>query len=103
MPLIKSKSDKAFSSNVEAEMNAGKPHDQALAIAYSVKNKAKYAKGGQIQEETEEIPQFQSVAEAILAKANAPVQTDDANLKEDYSDEDDIGLSIAQKILRRNK
>ena len=40
MPLIKSKSPKAFSSNVKAEINAGKPQKQAVAIAYSVKRKA---------------------------------------------------------------
>ena len=40
MPLMKSRSPKAFSRNVSAEMNAGKPQKQALAIAYSVKRKA---------------------------------------------------------------
>ena len=41
MSLKKSKSKKAFSSNVKAEMDAGKPQKQAVAIAYSVKKKAK--------------------------------------------------------------
>jgi hypothetical protein len=41
MPLIKSKSKKAFSKNVSAEVHAGKPVKQAVAIAYSVKRKAK--------------------------------------------------------------
>lgn len=41
MPLIKSKSKEAFKKNVQAEMRAGKPKKQALAIAYSVKQKAK--------------------------------------------------------------
>ena len=40
MPLKKSTSKKAFSENVKAEMNAGKPQKQAVAIAYSVKRKA---------------------------------------------------------------
>ena len=40
MPLKKSTSKKAFSSNVKAEMDAGKPQKQAVAIAYSVKRKA---------------------------------------------------------------
>ena len=44
MPLIKSKSKKAFCSNVKAEMNAGKPQKQALAIAYSIKRKSKRRK-----------------------------------------------------------
>ena len=46
MPLIKSKSDKAFKSNIKAEMAAGKPQKQAVAIAYSTKNAAKKAIGG---------------------------------------------------------
>ncbi len=40
MPLIKSKSKKAFGKNVSAEMAAGKPQRQAVAIAYSVKREA---------------------------------------------------------------
>jgi hypothetical protein len=44
MPLKKSKSKKAFSYNVKAEMNAGKPQKQAVAIAYSVQRKAKVKK-----------------------------------------------------------
>jgi hypothetical protein len=45
MPLIKSKSEKAFSKNVKAEMKAGKPQKQAVAIAYSVKREAQRKKG----------------------------------------------------------
>jgi len=41
MPLIKSKSEKAFKSNIKAEVKAGKPVKQAIAIAYSMKRKAK--------------------------------------------------------------
>lgn len=40
MPLKKSGSEKAFRSNVKAEVAAGKPVKQAVAIAYSVKRKA---------------------------------------------------------------
>lgn len=52
MPLIPSKSKKAFSKNIETEMHAGKPQKQSIAIAYSVKKKAgkKYAKGGMVNE-----------------------------------------------------
>ena len=35
MPLIKSKSSKAFQKNVSAEVHAGKPIKQAVAIALS--------------------------------------------------------------------
>jgi hypothetical protein len=41
MPLIKSKSKSAFKHNVEAEIHAGKPPKQAVAIAYSEKRHAK--------------------------------------------------------------
>ena len=41
MPLKKSSSQKAFNENVRAEMRAGKPQKQAVAIAHSVKREAK--------------------------------------------------------------
>lgn len=40
MPLKKSKSDKAFKSNIKTEMQSGKPQKQAVAIAYSMKRDA---------------------------------------------------------------
>lgn len=46
MPLIKSKSDKAFKKNISAEVKAGKPIKQAVAIAYSVKRGAQKMKDG---------------------------------------------------------
>ena len=46
MPLKKSKSEKAFKSNVKAEIKAGKPQKQALAIAYSVKRDAEHKRKG---------------------------------------------------------
>ncbi len=49
MPLMKRRSKKAFEHNVKAEMHAGKPQDQSIAIAYSVKRRAKKAKGGEIK------------------------------------------------------
>ena len=49
MPLFKSKSKKAFSHNVKAEIDAGKPQKQAVAIAYSVLRRArKMAQGGKV-------------------------------------------------------
>ena len=40
MPLVKSKSPEAFRKNVKAEVAAGKPVKQAVAIAYAVKREA---------------------------------------------------------------
>lgn len=45
MPLAKSPSKKAFSKNIKAEIKAGKPAKQAVAIAYSVKRQAQGKKG----------------------------------------------------------
>jgi hypothetical protein len=41
MPLVKSPTKEAFRKNVKAEVKAGKPIRQAVAIAYSVKRNAK--------------------------------------------------------------
>lgn len=41
MPLDKSSSDKARSSNIATEIKSGKPRAQSIAIAYSVQRKAK--------------------------------------------------------------
>ena len=46
MPLIKSKSPNAFKENIKAEIAAGKPQKQAVAIAYDVQRRAKKADGG---------------------------------------------------------
>jgi hypothetical protein len=40
MPLVKSKSQKAFRENVKAEVKSGKPVKQAVAIAYATKRAA---------------------------------------------------------------
>ena len=44
MPLVKSTSKNAFRKNIKAEVAAGKPVKQAVAIAYATKRSAK--KGG---------------------------------------------------------
>ncbi len=40
MPLVKSASKGAFRKNISAEVKSGKPVEQAVAIAYSVKRRA---------------------------------------------------------------
>ena len=40
MPLIKSKSPKAFKENIKTEVKAGKPQKVAVAIAYKSKQEA---------------------------------------------------------------
>lgn len=44
MPLVKSKLPEAFRKNVAAEVKAGKPVKQAVAIAYAVKRQTAPAK-----------------------------------------------------------
>lgn len=45
MPLIKSAKKSAFRKNFEAELAAGKPKKQALAIAYDIQRRARAKKG----------------------------------------------------------
>jgi hypothetical protein len=45
MPLVKSKTPQAFRKNIKAEVAAGKPIKQAVAISYSVKREAMKKKG----------------------------------------------------------
>lgn len=46
MPLKKSASKKAVSENIRTEVEAGKPHKQAIAIALDVQRRAKAKKKG---------------------------------------------------------
>jgi hypothetical protein len=46
MPLKKSASKKAVSENIKAEIKAGKPQEQAVAIALETQREAKKPKKG---------------------------------------------------------
>jgi hypothetical protein len=46
MPLVKSKSKKAVGKNIATEIKAGKPKDQAVAIAYQIKRDAENKRKG---------------------------------------------------------
>lgn len=53
MPLVKGKSPEAFKHNLKAELAAGKPMKQSLAIAYSQKKKKKMAFGGAADQDSD--------------------------------------------------
>lgn len=92
MPLMKSKSKGAFEHNVKAEMNAGKDQKQALAIAYSVKRRAKKMnKGGMVDMDDMSMPEQHMSDDHLLSDEEAyesPFQMaseqmgDDAELEE---------------------
>lgn len=96
MPLIKGRSKKAFSENVKTEMDNDKPQDQALAISYAVKRKAKKKKmadGGEVDSATEVVPDkgFGKIIRVGLAEGG--------EISEEYQEANDI----KNKIRNRNK
>jgi|AntAceMinimDraft_16_1070373.scaffolds.fasta_scaffold150835_2 hypothetical protein len=49
MPLKDGKSQDVIGTNIRTEMDAGRPQDQAVAIALSKAGQKKMAKGGMVQ------------------------------------------------------
>ncbi len=94
MPLTKSKSKAAFTHNLKAEISAGKPMKQSLAIAYATKRAAKskkYAQGGMVDDEVESIEepapmptteQFLSDEEDSETPFSKDAPSDEAELEE---------------------
>jgi hypothetical protein len=66
MPLEKGKSEKAFKHNIKAEIKAGKPQKQAVAIAYSVKRGGKKRVNKESTNETS-IASFDSLINQYLS------------------------------------
>lgn len=72
---MKRPSKKAFKHNIEAEMHAGKPQDQSLAIAYSIQRQSKKkqkAHGGMMHEDEDMEESPKSVSEAIMRSRKKP-------------------------------
>lgn len=78
MPLIKSPKKSAVSKNIKTEMESGKPHKQAIAIALSVQRAAKrkkHAEGGEVdmalsehaKEELRDLEKLEHEHEAMLS------------------------------------
>jgi len=117
MPLIKSKSKKAFSKNVASEMESGKPQGQSLAIAYDVQRRAgkpkKMAKGGIVESQEEVHPaelmddeeRAESVAAAIMQRRRAKKMAEggqvdlEANNEEGPSSLDELNvMSVTKEV-----
>lgn len=78
MPLIKSKSKEAFSRNVSAEMHAGKPQKQALAIAYSVARRSKKADGGGLVPKIKDEAEGRRLGHTLIKIMRRPLDARDA-------------------------
>jgi len=102
MPLIKSKSDKAFKKNIATEVKAGKPVKQAVAIAYNTKRVAKKAVGGSLDPRNydSDVDYKEAVQAAKMPKYSSDWTRDDARasraVKEKY-DRQYAGMTMAQQ------
>ena len=67
MPLIKSTSKKAFGKNIGAELKAGRPMKQAVAIAYSEKREAAKRKKSAPREHSAHTSEMASAYEKSVA------------------------------------
>lgn len=102
MPLIHSKGKRAFSKNVSAEMDAGKPQDQSLAIAYDIKRKAgkkKMAHGGMATEASCAHGGMAMCNEGCYAKGG---QVENPKLEQAHMDMPRAS-SMAEAIMRKRK
>lgn len=107
MPLIKSKSPRAFKDNVKAEMDSGKPEKQSLAIAYSVKRqnaKKKMAFGGMAEEDNAVSPMPRKPDDKRLDEKEymADQFKDGGEIgPEDFMSDDERAGSIAEAIMQK--
>jgi hypothetical protein len=93
MSLKNGSSKKAFEHNVSAEVHAGKPQKQALAIAYAVKRKHKMAKGGVVEPEVESEMEDES-------NASEPIEPLDSTVDSNEEPEKESPLSSVMRKLR---
>lgn len=94
MPLTKSGSKKAISSNIRAEINAGKPQKQAVAIALNIARKYR-AEGGPLSHKLEKGENPSKVAKRFVVKLNEIMrlnQLDEAKARK---------LKVGQELLLR--
>ena len=83
MPLVQGSSQKAISKNIAIERNAGKPANQAAAIAYSVARKSKDEELGNISYNSN-VPEVVPIESAKNYDDNAYPETLDALVAKKY-------------------
>lgn len=87
MPLITSKSPIAFSKNVETEIKAGKPKNQAFAIAYAKKNEAKDEQiPSEVQKEYDRSSKVAHEADKLFAEEMRARHSGDWGLEQKFHD-----------------
>lgn len=78
MPLIKSSSHKAFQHNLKAELSAGKPKNQALAIAYTEAGEKK-ANGG-LMEKHDEMQDMDQMMDQVAHELMEGIEKKDSKM-----------------------
>lgn len=106
MPLIRSKSKKAFEENMKAEMQAGKPQNQALAIAYDMKRRAgkrKMAEGGDVKSSEIQAVRNKEALRRISDKGGKGVHPESYSREESHSDVGNHLKQINSKMAPKHK
>jgi hypothetical protein len=106
MPLIKSKSDQAFSKNISTEMKAGKPQKQAVAIAYATKRAAMKDGGGlyaNIHAKRERIKAGSGERMRKPGAEGAPSKQDFINSAKTAKKKDEKQKALSIKLLHEKK
>lgn len=99
MPLLKSKSKKDMSKNIEEEMDAGKPQKQSVAIAYDIMRRArkkKMALGGAVEPED-----HNQEGERRDTSRKEPDSLQDSMVHDHPNDEEDRGKNLFDGMAER--
>jgi len=90
MPLIKSTKKAAFAHNVKAEIAAGKPPEQAVAIAYATKREAQKMAHGTENHSSHSAKRSQHYHEKVVAQKtySGPTMMTQSRSQKIQNDED---------------
>lgn len=102
MPLMGGKSKGAFQHNIKAEVHAGKPIKQAVAIAYAQKRK-RYSEGGEVEEAKGRLKKLLGVSDYSMGGEieEAPeMEGDDFSFPEEtQNNENDIEMKRKARLF----